>query len=53
MSYVYMREIRNGREEFIRAFVEVHDAIKHIAKCYRLDKELSQLGEYYYFMVQH
>lgn len=52
MSYVYMREIRNGREEIIGAFVEVDDAIKHMAKCYRIDKEHGQLGEYYYFMVQ-
>lgn len=52
MSYVYMRRIRTGREEFVRVFVEVDDAIRHIAKCYRIDKELGQLGEYYYFMAQ-
>lgn len=52
MSYVYMRRISSGREEFVSEFAEVDDAIRHIAKCYRIDKELGKLGEYYYFMVQ-
>lgn len=28
-------------------------AIKHIAKCYAIDKDIGQLGEYYYFMKKH
>lgn len=53
MNYVYVRNIKNGREEFMRGFADTDNAIDHIARCYRIDKELSQLGEYYYFMVQH
>lgn len=75
MNYVYVRNIKNGREEFMRGFADTDDAINHIAKCYReefmrgfadtddainriarcyrIDKELGQLGEYYYFVVQH
>lgn len=52
MFYVYSKYIKTGREDFIKTYDNVEDAIHHIAKCYRIDRELLQLGEYYYFMVK-
>ena len=54
MWYVYSRHIKSGKEQFVRmSFETASSAIKHIAKCYEIDKDLHQLGEYYYFMKQH
>ena len=51
MWYVYCRAVKSGREEFVRMSFESEEAaIKHIAKCYEIDKDLRQLGEYYYFI---
>jgi hypothetical protein len=36
-----------------RTFATPEEAVKHIALCYRTDKDLGQLGEYYYFMKKH
>lgn len=52
MFYVYSKYLKTGRENFIRSFDSSDDAIRHIAKCYRIDSELLQLGEYYYFMIK-
>ena len=51
--YVYSKYLKTGKEDFLRMFDTSEDAIRHIAKCYRLDSGLCQLGEYYYFMVKH
>ena len=53
MYYVYSKYLKTGKEDFLRMFDTLEDAIRHIAKCYRIDSELCQLGEYYYFMVKH
>lgn len=54
MWYVYCRHIKSGREECVnRIYDTAEDAIRHIALCYRTDKDLNQLGEYYYFMKRH
>jgi hypothetical protein len=54
MWYVYCRHIKSGREDCVnRIFDTAEEAIKHIALCYRTDKDLHQLGEYYYFMKRH
>lgn len=51
MYYVYCQYVKTGKTECVnRTFDSPHDAIKHIAKCYDIDRELNQLGEYYYFM---
>jgi hypothetical protein len=53
MWYVYSREVKSGKEQFVRmSFETAASAIKHIAKCYAIDKDLHQLGEYYYYMKQ-
>ena len=52
MFYVYSKFLKTGAETFIRTFDNADDAIRHIAKCYRIDSDLYQLGEYYYFMVK-
>lgn len=52
MFYVYSKYMKTGQEDFIRTFDNAEDAIHHIAKCYRIDSMVSQLGEYYYFMVK-
>jgi len=54
MWYVYSREVKSGKEQFVRmSFETAEAAIKHIAKCYEIDKDLHQLGNYYYFMKKH
>lgn len=54
MWYVYSLEVKSGKKQFVRmSFETAASAIKHIAKCYEIDKDLHQLGEYYYFMKQH
>ena len=54
MWYVYSREVKSGKEQFVwMPFETAAAAIKHIAKCYEIDRDLRQLGEYYYFMKQH
>lgn len=52
MFYVYSKYLRTGKEDFLRSFENSDDAISHIAKCYSIDSNLCQLGEYYYFMKQ-
>ena len=53
MWYVYSLHIKSGKQECVnRTFDSAHDAVKHIAKCYDIDRDLRQLGEYYYFMRQ-
>lgn len=50
MYNVYAECIITGKISFIRNFETKEDAIRHIAKCYRIDKELGYLGEFYYYM---
>ena len=52
MYHVYMKNIITGREDFIRTYDNAEDAIHKIASNYNIDKNLCQLGEYYYFMVK-
>lgn len=53
MFYVYKKYIKSGQNDFLNVFDEITDAIRHIAKCYRIDAQSSALGEYYYFMQEH
>lgn len=53
MYYIYSEYVKTGKTDFIRTFDTQEDAIRHIVKCYRIDSELSQLGEYYYYMKNH
>lgn len=54
MWYVYCKIIASGRDVFVRQTFETPQAaIKHIAKCYAIDKDLGQLCEYYYFMKKN
>lgn len=50
MYNVYAEYVKTGRASFIRSFTTKDDAIRHIAKCYQIDKNLLCLGEYYYYM---
>lgn len=50
MFHVYFEYVKTGKTDFIHTFDAQEDAIQHIAKCYRIDSELGQLGEYYYYM---
>ena len=50
MYRVYSQYIKTGKTDYINVFDSKADAIRHIAKCYRIDSNLGQLGEYYYFM---
>lgn len=49
MYYVYSEYIHTRKCELSKVCDNEVDAIKHIAKCYRIDTELGQLGEYYYY----
>ena len=54
MWYVYCRHLSSGRDDCVnKIFETAADAVKHIAKCYDIDRDLHQLGNYYYFMKQH
>jgi hypothetical protein len=54
MWYVYSRHLKSGREDCVnRVYDTAEEAVKHIALCSSIDKDLHQLGEYYYFMRQH
>ena len=54
MWYVYCRHLSSGRDDCVNQIFDTPQAaIKHIAKCYAIDKDLGQLGEYYYFMKKH
>ena len=53
MYYVYAEFVKTGKTNLIKAFDSQEDAIHHIAKCYKVDSELCQLGEYYYYMSKH
>lgn len=50
MCYVYSEYMETGKTDLINTFDSSEDAIRHISKCYRIDSELGQLGEYYYYM---
>ena len=53
MYYVYAEYVRTGKSDFCRTFHTQDDAIRHLAKCYRIDSELGQLGDYYYYIKKH
>ena len=53
MFYVYCKTLKTEREEFINCYDSAQEAIKKISSNYKIDKDLNQLGEYYYFMKQH
>ena len=49
MYRVYQIHIKTKKTQCVnRDFENYEDAIKHVAKCYEIDKELGQLGEYVY-----
>ena len=53
MYYVYCLHIASGRVDCVNRIYDTYqDAVKHIALCYSTDKDLHQLGEYYYYMKQ-
>lgn len=49
MYYVYCEHIHTKKSGLAKVCDNEVDAIKHIAKCYRICTELGQLGEYYYY----
>lgn len=49
MYYVYCKNVKSGKEEFINTYNCVDDAIEKIYGSYKIDKDLGQLGEYFYF----
>ena len=54
MWYVYCKSIASWRDDCVnQTFETPQAAIKHIAKCYAIDKDLGILGTYYYFMKKH
>jgi hypothetical protein len=53
MFYVYCRHMASGREDFSGMYETAKEAIEHITGLYNMDRNLKQLGEYYYFMKQH
>jgi len=53
MWYVYSLHIKSGKQECVnRVYDTAEEAIQHIRLCYNTDKDLRQLGEYYYFLKQ-
>lgn len=52
MWYVYLRHLQTGKKEFVGFYDNSDDAICKIASCYNIDKNIGQLGEYYYFVIK-
>jgi hypothetical protein len=52
MFYVYCKFIKTGKEDFVNCYETAQQAIEKIASNYNIDKNINQLGEYYYFMKQ-
>ena len=53
MFYVYCRNMASGREDFCGMYDTAKEAIFKITSLYNTDKNINQLGEYYYFMRRH
>jgi len=53
MFYVYCRHMASGREDFCGMYETANEAIFKITSLYNMDKNINQLGEYYYFMKRH
>lgn len=53
MFYVYSRQIKTGKEQYISSFATEEEAVHKIASCYRIDAKTCQEDEYYYFMKKH
>lgn len=52
MFYVYSKYLKSGREDFINSYATSEEAIHKIAQCYKIDSNICQLGDYYYFMIK-
>ena len=50
MYYVYCKYLSTEREVFCKAFDTEKEAIEHVYRCYKIDRELHQLGDNYYFI---
>ena len=53
MWYVYSEYISTGKQDSCGIYDTAQSAIEHIRHCYNIDKDLGQLGMYYYFMKRH
>ena len=51
--YVYCRNIATGIDADCGIFVNAKEAIECITGLYNMDRNLNQLGEYYYYMRLH
>lgn len=51
LYYVYCEYIKTGKKDFINSYSTAQEAIEKIASCYRIDRNICQLGDYYYFMA--
>ena len=52
MFYVYSKYLKSGREDYVNSYPTPEDAIHKIAQCYKINSNIGQLGEYYYFMIK-
>ena len=49
MYLVYQTHIKTQKTQCVNRYFENYkDAVKHVAKCYEVDKKLGLLGEYVY-----
>lgn len=53
MFYVYAKHVGSGKEHFIGVFETMKEAVGNIASNYKIDEQIGQKNEYYYFMKQH
>jgi hypothetical protein len=53
MWYVYIKHMKTGNTYSAeRTWDTAQAAIEHIARCYNLDRDMHQLGEYYYYLKE-
>lgn len=53
MYYVYSREIESGREDFIKVFDTMKEAVEWVRFCYNTDYNSAMRNMYYYFIKKH
>ena len=50
MYYVYAEFVKTGKQDFVNCYETAQQAIEKISSNYQIDKNINQLGVYYYFM---
>lgn len=53
MFYVYSQHVKTGKQDFIKVFDTMEEAVACVRRNYNIDAEHCAKDEYYYFIKQH